>query len=144
MDRSLSGHEIKVQPSTCRSRQAASAGLLQPAEHRYSFQAILDQDPNLAVAGLRIELERRLRELGEMAGVDASRAAIGRLVRALEEKGALDRREISVIADLVPTLNKAVHADDLDWRAFDWAMDVGPQLLAGLDAKIRNIKGSPT
>ncbi len=45
---------------------------------------------------------------------------------------------------LLPTLNKAVHAQDLDARAFNWAMDVGPQLLAGLDAKIQNIVESVT
>jgi hypothetical protein len=120
--------------------QAASAGLLRPPEHEYSFQTIFDQDPNLAVAGLRIELERRLRELGKIAGINVSRTAIPHLVRALGENGTLDRSEISVIADLLPTLNQAVHAHDLDTRAFDWAMDVGPQLLAGLDAKIRGIK----
>ena len=111
--------------------EAASAGLLKPAEDTYSFQTIYDQDPNLAVAGLRIELEKRLREIGKIAGIDVNRTGIGQLVRALDRNGALDRSEVSVIADLMPTLNKAVHADDLDARAFDWAMDVGPQLLAG-------------
>jgi hypothetical protein len=124
--------------------EAADAGLLGAAQHQYSFQAIFDQDPNLAVAGLRIELERRLRELGQRAGVNTDRTAVGYLVRQLEDKHALGRRELSVIADLIPMLNKAVHADDLDPRAFDWAMDVGPQLLAGLDAKIRDFRTSCT
>ena len=122
------------------SEQAAKVGLLRPAGNKYSFQTIFDQDPNLAMAGLRIELERRLRELGRIAGIPASRTAILHLVHALEGNGTLDRREVSVIADLLPTLNQAVHAHDLDTRAFAWAMDVGPQLLAGLDAKFRGIK----
>jgi hypothetical protein len=122
------------------SEQAAKAGLLRPAGNKYSFQTVFDEDPNLAMAGLRIELERRLRELGSIAGINVSRTAILHLVHALEGNGTLDRSEISVIADLLPTLNQAVHAHDLDTRAFDWAMDVGPQLLAGLDAKIRGIK----
>ena len=57
---------------------------------------------------------------------------------------ALDQQEISVIADLMPTLNNAVHAQDLDARSYKWAIEVGPQLLAGLDAKIQNINESIT
>lgn len=121
---------------------AKSAGLLKPAKQKYSFEAIFDQDPNLAMAGLRIELERRLLELGQIARIDITEKGLSRLVRSLEEVGTLDRREVSVIADLLPTMNKAVHAQDLDMRVFGWAMETGPQLLAGLDAKIQNIRES--
>jgi len=119
--------------------QAESAGLLKQPEHKYSFEAIFYDDPNLAMAGLRIELEKRLVELAQIGQVDIKTRGIGRLVRALEQHGALDHQEVSVIADLMPTLNKAVHAQGLDERAFDWAIEVGPQLLAGLDEKIQNI-----
>lgn len=121
--------------------EAASAGLLKQTEHdKYSFQSIYEKDPNLAMAGLRIELEGRLRKLGEIEGINASRGGIDPLMRSLEGTGALSHEENSVIADLVPTLNRAVHADNLDPRAFDWAMDVGPQLLAALDIKIQDKK----
>jgi len=34
----------------------------------YSFELVLDQDPNLALAGLRIELEKRLVQIATQGG----------------------------------------------------------------------------
>lgn len=38
--------------------------------------------------------------------------------------------------DLVPLLNRAVHAEEFSGEAADWAIQVGPSLLAGLDFRI--------
>jgi hypothetical protein len=59
---------------------AQSAGLLAvPAEKTElpAYAAIAEQDPNLALAGLRIEIEKRLRRLATNAGIDSARAGIG-------------------------------------------------------------------
>lgn len=117
---------------------AESAGLLKRPEPKQAqpYEAVFPDDPNLALAGLRMELEKRLRRLGESAGINLRPASIGRLIPALRDAGVLDEREVSVISDLLPLLNKAVHAENLDERASFWAMDVGPQLLSALDDKI--------
>lgn len=116
--------------------EAEQAGLLAqppPTAVQPAFLAIADQDPNLALAGLRIEIEKRLRVLAVSRGIDTSRQSIGPLLRRLSAEEVLSHRERSVLADMIGLLNGAVHGAALDPRATQWALDIAPQLLAGLD-----------
>lgn len=121
-------------------KEAEEAGLLAPAAEPTPpvFLAIAEQDPNLALAGLRIELEKRLRVLATADGIapESTRQGIGPLLRMLASRDALKERERSVLADLIATLNSAVHGAEVDPRAAQWAMDVGPKLLRTLDERI--------
>lgn len=49
----------------------------------YSFQLVADEDPNLALAGLRIEIEKRLTQIAESYQIDPGRSSAGRLLRIL-------------------------------------------------------------
>ncbi|MBI3170895.1 MAG: hypothetical protein HYZ22_20640 [Chloroflexi bacterium] len=44
--------------------------------------------------------------------------------------------ESSALADMSGLLNSAVHGADVDKRATDWAMEIGPKILHSLDEKI--------
>ena len=82
------GVKIEFQELQATEQRAAEAGLLDespdPApSHEYSFQVVADEDANLALAGLRIEIERRLGSLAESAGIGNTKLSIGRLVRLL-------------------------------------------------------------
>jgi hypothetical protein len=118
--------------------KAIDAGLFRPPrydeEKLPAYQTIFESDPVLALAGLRIELERRLRRLARLIGIRES--SITRLMSDLTIAGVLTQEQHSVVADLMPLLNRAVHAGDIDYRAGDWAIEVGPRLLAALDEKI--------
>lgn len=55
---------------------ARKAGLISTSEEvrpNYSFLAIVDSDPGLALAGLRIEIEKRLRFMAESNGLIGTR-----------------------------------------------------------------------
>ena len=120
-------------------RKARDAGLLAQAPPQAgapAYMAVADQDPNLAMAGLRIEIERRLRGIAASRGIDASRTSAGRLASQLAQHGALSQQEQSVIIDILGTLNRAVHGAEVDPSAATWVMDVGPNLLASLDQKV--------
>ena len=114
----------------------------------YPFQTVASEDPNLALAGLRIEIERRLKELAEARSIDLpSNTGIGRIVQTLDESQVLGPEERSVLMDLIGLLNRAVHGAEVDSRAASWALDVGPQLLdslgrRGLDTRERTSVGS--
>jgi len=122
--------------------KADKAGLLgeskriQPIKE-YSFQLVAEEDPKLALAGLRIEIEKRLAEIAESKGMRVEKAGVGRLLRILGEKELLSQEQRAVLADMVSLLNTAVHGGDIDDRAAEWALDVGPRLLDTLEAKIR-------
>lgn len=102
----------------------------------YAFQTVAARDPNLALAGLRIELEKRLVQLAEKHGIGTSMQGLRRLLRELSSRGILGDDESSVLDDLTHLLNSAVHGASVDSRATDWAMDVGPQLIQAIEEKL--------
>ena len=87
----------------------------------YSFQLVAEEDPKLALAGLRIEIEKRLNEIAESNGINTEKAGIGKLLRILGEKELLSKEQRSVLADMVGLLNAAVHGGEIDDRAAEWA-----------------------
>ncbi|NOY39009.1 MAG: hypothetical protein GXO95_01880 [Nitrospirae bacterium] len=135
------GWKIEFQDLLKAKDKADKAGLLAPSSTvatapQYSFQVIAENDPNLALAGLRIEIEKRLIQLAEAKGIHVQSASVIRLMRLLAEHGVLTKQEHSVLADMIGLLSSAVHGATVDGRAVDWAMEVGPRLLKSLDNKI--------
>jgi hypothetical protein len=123
--------------------RAETAGLLAaPAAatpQEYAFQEIAEKDPNLALAGLRIELEKRLVKLARSKGIEPRSYGLGQLLRLLAKEKILTDEEQSVLADMGGLLNSAVHGATVDSRAAEWAMNVGPRLLASLDQRTANV-----
>lgn len=135
------GLKLEFQDLQAAERRAAEAGLLDEApdpspSHEYSFQVVADEDANLALAGLRIEIEVRLGRLANRIGIKNTRTGIGRLLRLLGDRRMLTREQHSVLADMVGLLNSAAHGATADHQAVQWALEVGPRLLATLDKRI--------
>jgi hypothetical protein len=135
------GLKLEFQELQAAEQRAAQVGLLAeappPASARYerSFEMIADEDPNLALAGLRIEIEKRLNRLAQDAGV-AKKMSVGQSLRVLGDKGILTHEQSTVLNDMVWLLNSAVHGATVDQKSTRWALEVGPRLLATLDKKI--------
>jgi hypothetical protein len=131
------GWKIEFQELERAAERADQAGLLAPRREAtvqdYAFQRIADDDPNLALAGLRIEIEKRLVAIAERSGLEVRGRGIGQLLRLLGENQILRVQERSVLADLIGLLNSAVHGAEIDRRSATWAMEIGPRLLAALD-----------
>jgi hypothetical protein len=135
------GWKVEFQELEEAKSKAEKAGLLSNKKKgtktpSYSFESILERDPNLALAGLRIELEKRLVQIAKLNKIDATRASIGQLLRLLNQERILTPEESSALADMSGLLNAAVHGANVDKRATDWAMEVGPKVLQSLDEKI--------
>jgi hypothetical protein len=125
------------------TERMSTAGLLSEPEEtdqRPTYEEVFNTDPTLALAGLRIALEQRLRDLFEAAGSQRPRGGLVFQINRLGDLGVLDTDQISAIADLMPLLNKAVHSEEYSREAAGWAMSVGPALLAALDHKIAALK----
>ena len=112
------------------------ATLTKADEQTYSFQAVGVNDPNLALAGLRIELEKRLKRLADKNDIATRTQGIGSLLNSLSQRNLLSQQERSIIADMVGLLNQAVHGAKVDRQATEWAMDFGSKLLKSLDERI--------
>ncbi len=134
------GWKVEFQELEKAKNKAEKAGLLsgkkKTTKPSYSFESILEKDPNLALAGLRIELEKRLVQIAKLNNLNVSRASIVQLLRLLDQEKILTSEESSALADMSGLLNAAVHGADVDKRATDWAMEVGPKILHSLDEKI--------
>lgn len=110
--------------------------LTDEAREEYIFQTVAPDDPSLALAGFRIELEKRLKKLAELNDIGTHMRGVGSLVRDLQRKEILGHKESSVISDIIGTLNSAIHAEHVDPQAVGWVVDFGPRLLRALDEKI--------
>jgi hypothetical protein len=86
--------------------------------------------------GLRIEIEKRLRNLAEKTGIEARRGGISQLMRQLLDRQVLSQSEASVLNDMIGLLNHAVHGAEVDLQGARWAMEIGPELLAALDKRL--------
>lgn len=122
-------------------KRAEAAGLLAsaaevPGDAAYSFQLVADEDPNLALAGLRLEIQRRLTEIGERRGFDMEGLSVRRALRLLAKHGALTDDDRAVLVDLIALLNQAVHGAEVHPNAAEWALEVGPRILEGLDHRV--------
>jgi hypothetical protein len=78
--------KIEFQEMKLVTDRASAVGLVSaplPANApQYSLQLVASADPNLALAGLRIELERRLTQLAESRAMQPDRAGVGRLLES--------------------------------------------------------------
>lgn len=126
------------------AKEAADAGLLDEAEPEEfgllphdvpTYVSILDDDPNLALAGLRIDLEQRLQRLAQANGVAPSRKGLVTLLRDLEARGFLSARQASALKDISSSLNLAAHGENISMRDARSVMKVGRQLISWLDKR---------
>jgi len=111
---------------------AATAGVAP----RPAYLEIIERDPNLALVGLRIEIEKRLRALGEAAGIKEERSLM-RLFQRLREEGVLRDASLSGLQEVVMAGNQAAHGAKVEPNVASWAADYGPELLATLDAHLQ-------
>ncbi len=141
------GWKIEFRDLAKVQERAEQADLLAPVtaidtETEYPFQIVAEDDPNLALAGLRIEIEKRLRRLAQSVNIPIYRASVGKLMRSLYQKGILSQEAYGVLADMIGLLNEAVHGAEVDRRALNWAMEVGPRILKALDERIASLESS--
>lgn len=103
---------------------------------RPAYLEIAGRDPNLALVGLGIEIERRLRALAERYNIDAQRASMMRLFQELKRQGVLNDPSVSGLHELIAARNQAAHGARVEPEVALWAFEVGPDILAVLDAKL--------
>ena len=120
--------------------KAKQAGLLAAPRARTeepAYLAVAERDSNLALAGLRIEIERRLQALAQSHGIESKGKGMRQLLNLLRDGQVLSAPERGALADMTNLLNNAVHGADVDSKAAEWAMETGSRLLAALDERIK-------
>ncbi len=103
---------------------------------KYDFIEIAEKDKSLALMSLRIEIEKKLRQLATVNKIDTGHYSATRLIDMLEQKNILTANENNVLKNILPILNKAAHAVEYDERAATWVIENGPSIISNLEKKI--------
>jgi len=108
-------------------------------KRKSSFLYVMDHDPNLAIVGIRIEIEKRIRELAEIEGLRLNQP-LSRLLRELQFRGVLNQTVFTGLQEIVMAGNQAAHGARVEPSISDWAFTYGPEILLTLDRIIENTK----
>jgi hypothetical protein len=142
------GFKLEFQELQRAANEAEKVGLLGstahvPAKPKYSFQLVSEADPNLSLAGLRIEIEKKMLELAQSYDFQGRKASISQLLRFLSDKNVLTQQQRAVLSDIITLLNSAAHGARVDQNAAAWALEVGPKFLEGLDERFPHAEPWP-
>lgn len=105
---------------------------------KYYFVEIAEKNQELALVSLRIEIEKRLREIATKYSIDTQKFSVIRLIDALAHKNILTIQETTVLKDMISTLNHAAHGVEYDQRNAQWVIDNGPAIVDSLENRIAN------
>jgi hypothetical protein len=136
------GFKVEYKEFVAIQHKADSVGILAPSSltpKEPAYLLVADSDPVLALAGLRIEIEKRLRRIAIAKGLRAEGLALGQLLRKLPNAG-LDADKVSVLNELTNLLNRAIHEGNVDKRTADWALDIGPRIIQSLETLLESIE----
>ena len=99
-----------------------------------AFKYFESNDPNLAIAMLRVQIERRLRQIAEDIMLEPDPRGRPRTLRsltdALGERGAITKEAVVLLHDLMPVMNEAVHGVEVGSRGTEFALTYGPRILS--------------
>ena len=93
-------------------------------------------DPNLALASLRLDIERKLREIALRRGFDVARLPLRQILNILYTEKVIGSSEFESLSMIISLGNKAVHAEKVDSALALKVLDIGDLALQYLDSKI--------
>jgi hypothetical protein len=126
-------HDLKEAENKARESGLLTEKSSPPSDPFYV--TISSEDPNLALAGLRIEIERELISLAKRHNISTERRSIMNLARDLTDAHVFGSGAYLALADTVHLLNNAVHGAKVEQSAVNWALTTGQDILASIRSK---------
>ena len=101
---------------------------------RYSFYNLRYTDQKLALAGLRIEIEKELHRISQKSQIRSDYKGVAELTKVLVRNEMITHNEYTLIRDIIGVLNKAVHSrlDDYKEADFEWVFEIGLEVLESM------------
>jgi hypothetical protein len=128
-------HELKEAEAKARDTGLITANDEKSKTADPIYERIAAEDPNLALAGLRIEIEKELVALATRHGIAVSRGSVLMLAKELTQIQVLGAGAYLALADIIQLLNKAVHGAKVEPESVSWALSSGSQILQSLRIK---------
>jgi hypothetical protein len=120
------------------SDTAEITGTVGPPGTIATLQHIASREPNLALIGFRIEIEKRLLHVAEIKKIETSGMSLSQLIRELREYNEFSPQVASGLNELVAMGNRAAHGAEVSPEAAAWVLDIGPTILNQLDLLIQS------
>lgn len=141
--------EINVDRLKGKLEEIQNVEVVEVAPHEIwepSSESLLVQDPALALAKIRIDIERELRRISiENDILQANhRAHLGWMLRNLEQRGVLPSPVFSAIGDVLPLCNAASHGEDISINDARLVVELGEDIIRVLRASSSHQKKSET
>ena len=118
---------------------AVASGLVEPTTQDVTDQAhfaLLDTDPQLAVIGLRIDIEKRLRKIADKNQLPGLKLSSLSLTRQMEKLGILTGPECVALLGILVSLNSVVHGATITRPKAEQVLEVGKRLIESLDNRL--------
>jgi hypothetical protein len=93
-------------------------------------------DPNVALVGFRIEIEKKIIAIAEKIGIETHRVPLYALLQELQTREILNVSTVDGLLELMAAGNRAAHGTRVSNEAADWVLDIGPGILNRLDDEI--------
>ncbi len=112
------------------------------------YSKLAESDPNLALAGLRMEIERMLQNMARVSGVeyDPFRTTPNRFIGLLRSKDVLGPEEYDLLRSVISVANAALHGRDVTegdaQRTIQSASAFKDSYLAFMDPAISRLGGA--
>lgn len=126
------GWEVKFRDLSKAGEEITAGSLVNKPHTLPEFINIVGNDPNLALVSLRIEIEKRLRNLALQLDIK-DQLPLTRLFSELHRKGLLSESVFGALQEVVRAGNKAAHGAKVEPSVIDWSLNTGPEILAVLD-----------
>lgn len=105
-----------------------------PDEIEPTRQDLLRFDSNLALASLRIDIERKLKQIARQKEIFTNRKSLGTILKSLYTNEIIGSSEYDTLRSVIDICNKAVHAEKVDYFAASKILDIGEFMLSYLSS----------
>jgi hypothetical protein len=94
-----------------------------------SIRDLAASDPVIALAKLRIELEKLLSRLARINGIDLKKTSLGIIINTLSNREILPINTRKSLADVVSICNRAIHGEAISTDSANTIISLGIELL---------------
>ena len=101
-----------------------------------AYLMLYQTDPNLALASLRIDIERKLRTIATKRQFETRRLPLSQVLAVLRDREIIGPSEFESLNMIIQICNKAVHAEKVESGAALRVLDMGELALRYLDSKM--------
>jgi len=101
------------------------------------YLMLFKSDPNLALASLRLDIERKLRKIASSRELDVTRLPLRQILNILHAKEIIGSSEFASLDMIINVCNKAVHAEKVDSALALKILDIGELALQYLSTMER-------